>query len=126
MATLLDDGHILVLDNGVRRRASRVLEMDPAGGQIVWSYGEEAQQSFLTKERGCSQQLGNGNTLICDSQRGRVFEVTPAGETVWEFWNPELRGESRRRLYRFERLPSARVELLLRAHGVARESAPGR
>jgi hypothetical protein len=115
MPTMLDDGHILVFDNGVRRRASRVLEIEPAGGEIVWSYGEAAQQRFFVKERGCSQRLANGNTLICDSQRGRVFEVTSAGQTVWEFWNPEFQGKSRRRLYRFERLPASRVEPLLRS-----------
>jgi hypothetical protein len=126
MPTMLDDGNILVFDNGVWRRASRVLEIEPASGEIVWTYGEEAQQRFFVKERGCSQRLANGNTLICDSQRGHVFEVASSGETVWEFWNPEFQGKSRRRLYRFERLPASRVEPLLRAHGVARESTPGR
>jgi len=32
--------------------------------------------------------LTNGNTLINDRQFGRFFEVTPAGEVVWEYVNP--------------------------------------
>jgi hypothetical protein len=32
----------------------------------------------------------NGNTLICSSVGGRVFEVTPAGETVWEYVEGEM------------------------------------
>ena len=33
-------------------------------------------------------RLANGNTLICESAFGRLFEVTPAGETVWEYIIP--------------------------------------
>jgi hypothetical protein len=32
--------------------------------------------------------LPNGNTLITESDTGHVFEVTPAGERVWEFAVP--------------------------------------
>jgi hypothetical protein len=32
--------------------------------------------------------LPNGNTLINEGQFGRFFEVTPAGEVVWEYVNP--------------------------------------
>ena len=30
----------------------------------------------------------HGNTLICEGSNGRIFEVTPAGEIVWEYVNP--------------------------------------
>ena len=33
-------------------------------------------------------RLPGGNTLICEGVRGRIFQVTPEGETVWEFINP--------------------------------------
>ena len=35
-----------------------------------------------------AQRLPNGNTLICDGPKGRFFEVTPVGETVWLYVNP--------------------------------------
>ena len=34
------------------------------------------------------QRLANGNTLICESLHGRVFEVTPEGEIVWDYVCP--------------------------------------
>lgn len=54
--------------------------------QPVWSYsnGEEFFSSFIS---GC-QRLPNGNTLICAGAQGRLFEVTPAGEVVWDYTNP--------------------------------------
>ncbi len=35
-----------------------------------------------------AQRLANGNTFICESAFGRLFEVTPEGETVWEYIIP--------------------------------------
>jgi hypothetical protein len=32
--------------------------------------------------------LPNGNTLITESDGGRLVEVTPKGEIAWEFLNP--------------------------------------
>jgi hypothetical protein len=37
---------------------------------------------------GSAQRLANGNTFICESAFGRLFEVTPQGETVWEYIIP--------------------------------------
>ena len=37
---------------------------------------------------GAVRLLTNGNTLICDMPGGRIFEVTPEAEIVWEFINP--------------------------------------
>lgn len=92
--TLLDNGHLLVFDNGVER--SRVLELDPldpSGGRIVWSY---AAEDFFSESRGSVQRLGNGNTLITESDTGYVFEVTPEGERVWIFAGPHFTGDGKR------------------------------
>jgi hypothetical protein len=35
-----------------------------------------------------AQRLPNGNTLICQGADGRLFEVTPGKEIVWEYVNP--------------------------------------
>jgi hypothetical protein len=37
--------------------------------------------------------LPNGNTLITESDGGRLFEVTADGQIVWEFVNPVRGGE---------------------------------
>jgi len=87
-ATVLPSGNILVFDNGLNRRYSRVLEVDPRTDEIVWSYSAAEPKSFFTSHRGASQRLANGNTLITDSAGGRAFEVTSAGRVVWSYLNP--------------------------------------
>jgi hypothetical protein len=34
------------------------------------------------------QRLPNGNTLVCSGAPGRVFEVTPDGQVVWDWKSP--------------------------------------
>ena len=89
----LENGHILVFDNGTRRvdqfmPYSRVLEIDPINSEIVWSYEERQQVDFFSPHLSSAQRLPNGNTLICEGTFGRFFEVTAEGETVWEYVNP--------------------------------------
>ena len=109
MPTMLPNGNILIFDNGKYRKFSRVLEIEPASGEIVWQYEGDPPESFFSKWRGSAQRLSNGNTLICESERGYVFEVTPEGEKVWEFWNPDLKGDQRKRIYRFMRVDAAQL-----------------
>lgn len=89
--TYLDNGNVLLLDNGSHRRGlsySRVLEVDPSTGEIVWQYEGLPRVSFFTHFTGGAQRLPNGNTLITEGMTGRLFEVTPANEVVWEFVSP--------------------------------------
>lgn len=109
MPTMLETGNILVFDNGTYRNWSRVVELEPATGKIVWEYRGDPPESFYSKWRGSNQRFPNGNTLICESERGHAFEITPEGEVVWEFWNPELYGTNRRRIYRLLRVPVEKV-----------------
>ena len=51
----------------------------------VWSYSD--QGSFFAPFISGAQRLPNGNTLICEGPNGRLFEVTPEGEVVWDFLN---------------------------------------
>jgi hypothetical protein len=95
--TLLDNGNILIFDNGAHRLDdplpfSRVIEVNPNTQAIVWTYQERPVSNFFTPRMGNAQRLPNGNTLICEASFGRVFEVTPAGETVWEYVNPYFGG----------------------------------
>lgn len=96
-------GNILVFDNGFHAGFSRILEVEPQTGRFVWSYLADPLTDFYTRERGSNQRLPNGNTLICESDRGRVFEVTPGGEIVWEFINPDTEEGGRKRIYRMLR-----------------------
>jgi len=89
-ATMLASGNILVFDNGLGRDWSRIVEVDPRTDEVVWEYRAPDITSFYSKTRGSNQRLSNGNTLIADSDSGRALEVTPAGETVWEFLNPNM------------------------------------
>jgi len=121
--SMLTNGNILIFDNGVRRRHSRVIELDPSKGEIVWEYHADPPQSFFSPTRGSAQRLPNGNTLITESDRGRVFEVTGEGETVWEFFSPEIHQQRQQRatLYRMTRIvepgKQSRLAILLREQG---------
>jgi hypothetical protein len=95
MPTMLPNGHFLVYDNGSETGRTRVIELDPLSGQIVWQYVADPPESFYSFARGSNQRLGNGNTHIADSDNGRLFEVTPEGEIVWEFVNPDRTPDGR-------------------------------
>ncbi len=91
--TLLDNGNILIFDNGNHRALhplnySRVLEVNVNTGEIEWQYAEETLDDFYSSIVSGCQRLPNGNTLICEGHPGRIFEVTAEGELVWEFSNP--------------------------------------
>ena len=58
----------------------------------VWTYTAEPPSDFYSSVMGCVQRLPNGNTLICDSTSGAVFQVTPDGTTVWKYVYP-IRGD---------------------------------
>ncbi len=108
------EGNFLVFDNGgeggygtpnptsltgvnnAHRDYSRVLEFDPITLEIVWQYtpleagfflftdGSKFYSSYIS----AAQRLPNGNTLITEGSDGRLIEVTPEHEIVWEFINP--------------------------------------
>lgn len=89
----LPNGHILAFDNGNFRSGahvafSRVLEIDPTDNRIVWAYADEMVNAFYTAFMGNAQRLWNGNTHITESATGRLFEVNPEGEVVWEYILP--------------------------------------
>jgi hypothetical protein len=114
-------GNVLVFDNGgasgygdpspiaptgqgiYARNSSRVLEIDPVSLDVVWQY---TAPNFYSYNIAGAQRLPNGNTLITEGAPGRIFEVTPDKQIVWEFMNPP--GEGRGGLnavYRAYRIP---------------------
>jgi len=108
------EGNILIYDNGgwagygapnpgaptgqhnAQRDCSRVLEIDPTTLKIIWQYTPvEAGFSpmvdnykFYSGYISGAQRLPNGNTLITEGADGRLFEVTPDHELVWEYVSP--------------------------------------
>ena len=90
---MLGNGNILLFDNGCHRPGptfSRVLEVNPTTSEIVWEYKGDPPISFYSFHISGADRLPNGNTLICEGAPGRVFEVTPNREIVWEYINPEF------------------------------------
>jgi len=104
MPTLLENGNILVYDNGEHRSYSRIVELNPMSGSIEWEYRASPPEMFYSQIKGSNQRLPNGNTLICESQEGRAFEVTRDKEIVWEFYNPEIKRGKRKSIYRMMRI----------------------
>ena len=92
--TPLENGNILVFDNGEYRRYStkyswsRVVEIDPKTSKIVWEYKEDPPFLFFSGNQCGCQRLANGNTLITESLSGRIFEVNKSEEKVWEYLSP--------------------------------------
>ncbi|MFH1403867.1 MAG: arylsulfotransferase family protein [Candidatus Altiarchaeota archaeon] len=104
--TLLDNGNILIFDNGYNRCYSRIIEVNPVTREIAWEYTADPPTSFFSKIMGSSQKLPNGNVLITESTKGHVFEITHEGEVVWDFWSPDVRRDntSRRVVFLMERI----------------------
>jgi len=111
--TMIPNGNILIFDNGTYRGYSAAVEIDPAKGEIVWKY--ESPEDFFSPFRSGVQRLPNGNTLICESDAGRIFEVTPDKEVVWDYYSPFFgQGEQTqgRHVYRATRYTEEYVEPL--------------
>lgn len=95
---LTADGMIEVFNNrskdiGKYVDSSQIVRFDPANRttQVIFPVGQADR--FYTFIMGTHQNLDNGNRLIAESVSGRVFEVTPKGEIVWDFrwpYNAEL------------------------------------
>jgi len=67
---------------------SRIVEVELATKQIVWKYQEKRESDFFSPRISNTQRLPNGNTLVCEVDCGRFYEVTTDGELVWEYVNP--------------------------------------
>ncbi|MCP4870162.1 MAG: hypothetical protein GY898_15765 [Proteobacteria bacterium] len=98
--------NILIFNNGTEWGHSSIVEIEtpleadgsyPMEGaqwgpeEPTWTYVASPPEEFFASHISGAQRLPNGNTLICDGVGGRIFEVTPAGETVWDYVNPITR-----------------------------------
>lgn len=84
-------GNVLLFDNlghsNNEEGRSRIIEVDPYTRNIEWSYTGSKEHPFSSSIRGKQQVLPNGDLLITESNRGRLFEVTREGRIVWEYVN---------------------------------------
>jgi hypothetical protein len=84
-------GLVLLFNNGLKNlyayRKSSVVAVNPMNEDVVWSYSDRL---FFSAIAGTQQSLPNGNLLIVSSHGGRVFEITPDGEIVWQWIPPYL------------------------------------
>jgi len=91
--TKLDNGNFLIFDNGWHRpegERSRVLEVEPKSGNIVWQWISKMAHTFNSRYQGAVQKLPNGNYFITSSGNGHFLEITGGNkpEIVWEYINP--------------------------------------
>jgi hypothetical protein len=89
---LLPNGNISIFDNlGATldpnaEDGTRILEVDPLTGAYRTVIGSSKSKNFFyTETEGNKQALANGNLLITESVRGRIFEVDQNGDIVWSF-----------------------------------------
>jgi hypothetical protein len=121
------EGNILVFNNGRGRsdgEYSSIVEIETplnmngsyslaqgsayGPAEPVWVYTASPRTSLYSQSISGSQRLPSGNTLICVGDEGRFFEVTPSGETIWEYVNPL---SSHQAVFRCERYEADSVEL---------------
>jgi hypothetical protein len=73
------------------RDFSRVLEINPFNFSLAYDYDATTSGLpfwwFYTPFIGSVQRLPNGNTIVCEGDFGRTFEITPNGQIVWEYIN---------------------------------------
>ena len=64
-------------------------EMGPIGPvEPDWTYVADPPASFHSAFISGARRLQNGNTLICEGDDGRFFEISPEGKIVWEYKEP--------------------------------------
>jgi hypothetical protein len=99
-----------------------------------WTYEAAEPESFYSPFISGVQRLPNGNTMVCSGAPGRVFEVSPDGEVVWDWRSPFVAPEGAER--DLEKFPTAIFRAMrygpdhpgivaLREAGVAIPETPG-
>jgi len=82
-----DAGYTTLISPAVTDKTPKLISK-----QVVWNYYTESNLT-LYSQIGCgAQRLSNGNTLITADTYGYIMEVTPAGETVWDYIVPVTNG----------------------------------
>ena len=103
---LVDDGKLLIFNNGNSRKFSSIEMVSPTTtadgvyafdatlgyGPAVseWTYTDPIDnENFFSSILSSAQRLPNGNMLICDGDSGYFFELDSTNTIVWEYINPD-------------------------------------
>lgn len=94
-ATELENGNILLFDNGAFRhdqsfQFSRILEIEKDSKKIAWSWNDRSKERFYSPFMGSAQRLPKGNTFVCESAFGRLLEIDDENNICWEYISPYL------------------------------------
>ena len=104
-------GHILIFNNGVGRPGGNYSSLEeiipplqPDGtytltlgsaygpATAAWTYTASPPSSFYAANVSSAQRLPNGDTLTENGPQGRFFEISAAGQTVWQYVCPLVNG----------------------------------
>ena len=94
--TMLENGNLLFFANGANvlgvgpEAGSRVIELDTKTKQPVWEYAGTPTFLFFSWYISNAVRLKSGNTSILEGVKGKMFEVTPGGDKVWEYVSPHF------------------------------------
>ena len=116
-------GRILAFDNGGHggyplevRTFSRVIEIDPLTKTIAQKYEAgstiDGRFGLYSPFMSGAQKLPNGNTLIAEAWGGRILEINPLNEIVWEYVIPHVVTGEPTRIYRVFRVGPEWLPLL--------------
>jgi len=103
-------GTMTIFDNGAHRKGieySRAIEIDPKTKKVIWEYADNPPFTMYTLMGGCVDRLPNGNTLITETAKGHLLEVTYDKKVVWEYINPFFTANPRL---------GGRINMVFRAH----------
>ena len=107
---MLENGNLLIFDNGTDRGYSRIIELDPLSEKVVWEYNDKDSDPlrFYSPFISGVQPLPNENVFVCqgayfrrdlmsrfyhsfsksllrrETMSSRLFEVTREGQIVWD------------------------------------------
>ena len=87
---VMRDGRIAVFNNNrdkLLAGGSTILAIDPVTRRVNTLYPLDTSHEFYTDCCGKLELLENDNLLITIHEEGRIIEVTPSGEIVWQFIN---------------------------------------
>jgi hypothetical protein len=87
------DGKIILFNNFLTHDRSSVQTIDIHSGEVTWEFTGTEAEPLYSKRSGSVEVLANGNILILETDRGRILELSPDHEVVWEFRNPFVAGE---------------------------------
>ncbi|WP_432671532.1 aryl-sulfate sulfotransferase [Flavobacterium sp. SM2513] len=105
---LLDEGKLMVFNNGNDRQpafsevyildvpsnapGTYILESNgtfgPTAPDYIYSDTSETPSPFYSHILSGAERLPNGNILICEGIKGKIFEIDNQENVVWEYINP--------------------------------------